>query len=79
MEPRPPTKLEVRIIECWASELGIDSSTINLSDNFFALGGDSLVSLRLVGRAKRNGISFNVCDLFEYPTIISLANSADER
>ncbi|SFL53980.1 non-ribosomal peptide synthetase [Streptomyces pini] len=45
-------------------------------DGFFALGGDSIVSIQLVGRARRAGLRFTVRDVFEHPTVAELATVA---
>ena len=54
----------------------IDATSIGIYDNFFALGGDSLISLKLVSQSARAGISFNVRQLFEHPTVAALGSSA---
>ena len=46
---------------------------VGVEDNFFALGGDSIVSIQLVSRAKQRGLHFSVRQLFEHPTIASLS------
>lgn len=41
-------------------------------DNFFALGGDSIMAIQIAGRARSIGLRFNAQRLFEYPTVQSL-------
>ncbi|HXM58370.1 MAG TPA: amino acid adenylation domain-containing protein, partial [Candidatus Dormibacteraeota bacterium] len=43
---------------------------------FFALGGDSITAIQLVGRARRAGVTLTVRDVFEHPTIGGLAAAA---
>lgn len=45
-------------------------------DNFFALGGDSILAFQLVSRARQAGLLFSLRDVFEQPTIESLAGIA---
>lgn len=55
----------------WQSLLGIDSPDPELS--FFALGGDSMLAIRARSLAEQQGYSFNVQDVFNYPTLRQLA------
>jgi amino acid adenylation domain-containing protein len=43
-------------------------------DNFFALGGDSLLAIRIVTRAREVGLTLTVLQLFERQTIAELAD-----
>ena len=72
-DDRLATTVEKNLMATWAVVLDIDVESIGIYDNFFALGGDSLVSLKLVGVASRAGMTFNVRQLFEHPTIAALA------
>ncbi|MFD1832209.1 amino acid adenylation domain-containing protein [Streptomyces desertarenae] len=55
----------------FAEVLGLPEA--GAEDSFFALGGDSIVSIQLVGRARRAGLHFTVRDVFEHPTVAGLA------
>ncbi|WP_156993325.1 non-ribosomal peptide synthetase [Pseudonocardia acaciae] len=48
-------------------------------DAFFALGGDSISSVRLVANARRHGLNLSVADVFEQESLASLARVASER
>lgn len=72
-----PTHLESRLQEIWMSVLGLPR--VGLHDNFFALGGDSIVSLQVVARAKRAGIDITNRQMFEHQTIAALAAVATNR
>ncbi|HEX2674270.1 MAG TPA: AMP-binding protein, partial [Polyangiaceae bacterium] len=69
LEPR--TELERRLLEVWASVLGV--TKIGVNDNFFALGGDSISSLLVVSRARALGFQITPKQIFERPTIAELA------
>jgi aryl carrier-like protein len=49
---------------------------VGVDDNFFAIGGDSILSLQIVGRAKQQGIHLVTKDLFQHQTIRELAAGA---
>jgi aryl carrier-like protein len=46
---------------------------IGLDDNFFALGGDSIVAIQLVSRARKAGLVLTPRDIFQYQTVEGLA------
>lgn len=53
VEPGPPRDgLERRIARLWAELLGV--SEVDRADDFFALGGDSLLAVRMLGRLARD-------------------------
>ncbi|WP_240945470.1 phosphopantetheine-binding protein, partial [Rhodococcus sp. HNM0569] len=49
---------------------------LGVESDFFALGGDSIVSMTLVRRAAKRGITFTARDVFEHRTIGALAAHA---
>ncbi|MCZ1005690.1 condensation domain-containing protein [Streptomyces lydicus] len=51
--------------------LGLDR--VGVEDNFFMLGGDSILSIQVVSRARRAGLTLTPRDLFRHPTIAALA------
>ena len=67
--PRSP--IEHSLAALWARGLGRDA--IGVHDDFFALGGDSLIALRVVAAALGAGFALTPRDLFEHPTIAGLA------
>ncbi|MGW5153680.1 condensation domain-containing protein, partial [Rhodococcus koreensis] len=72
---RPPvTLLEQTIADVFADVLGIDR--IGVDESFFALGGDSIVAIQLVSRAKARGVVFSSRDVFERRTVGGLAEVA---
>ncbi len=67
----PRNEAEQALVRIWSELLGVDK--IGVHDNFFTLGGDSLLSIRAIARARREGIEIDPRDFFESPTIASLA------
>jgi amino acid adenylation domain-containing protein len=55
----------------WAEVLG--ATSVSTSANFFDLGGDSILSIRIVAGLRRHGIRVRPRDLFDHPTIAELA------
>lgn len=69
VEPR--TEVERLLAGLWAKAFGLERVGIN--DDFFALGGDSILSIQLANRAKSLGVGFAPRQIFRYRTIGELA------
>ncbi|MFD9410731.1 non-ribosomal peptide synthase/polyketide synthase [Streptomyces sp. NPDC059989] len=67
----PQTPTQELLCALWAEVLGVD--TVGVDEDFFALGGDSVLGFRLLGRARSRGVSFGFRDLFERRTVAALA------
>ncbi|MCW5769172.1 MAG: amino acid adenylation domain-containing protein [Phycisphaeraceae bacterium] len=70
-EDRPSTDVEKTLATIWAEVLRLPS--VNATDNFFEIGGDSILGLRIVAKAQDAGLTFAIHDLFRTPTIRTLA------
>ncbi|HEY9807298.1 MAG TPA: thioesterase domain-containing protein, partial [Candidatus Obscuribacterales bacterium] len=69
----PRTSAEAKLAEIWAEVLNLKQ--VSISDNFFALGGDSFLALRLTTQVQQAfGQSLPVSTLFLAPTVEQLAN-----
>ncbi|HYH44786.1 MAG TPA: SDR family oxidoreductase, partial [Thermoanaerobaculia bacterium] len=65
-------ELERRIAALWQRALGI--SQVGIHDNFFDLGGNSLIGVQLVADLRRElGVEISNVTLFEAPTVSALA------
>ena len=70
----PRTEVERTITAVWRDVLGLER--IGVHDNFFDLGGHSLMLVRLHSKLRRVlSAELSVIDLFRYPTISSLATA----
>jgi amino acid adenylation domain-containing protein/non-ribosomal peptide synthase protein (TIGR01720 family) len=67
----PRTEVEQQLAEIWQQVLGVKQVGVN--DNFFALGGDSILSIQVVARARQAGLSLTPKQLFAHPTLSELA------
>ncbi|SFA91721.1 non-ribosomal peptide synthase domain TIGR01720/amino acid adenylation domain-containing protein [Delftia tsuruhatensis] len=71
----PEGELEALLARIWAEVLGLEQ--VGRSDNFFALGGDSILSLQIVSRLRRFGWKLSPRQLFERQSIAELARVAE--
>ncbi|KAJ5319968.1 hypothetical protein N7508_000251 [Penicillium antarcticum] len=63
----------------WADLLGTTKESIGVEDNFLIIGGDSIVTMRMVATARRAGFGFTVADvLMPNSSLSSLALSLQE-
>jgi len=67
----PNTLAEKTLTEIWTQVLGIEQ--IGIHDNFFALGGDSILSIQIVAKANQAGLQLTPKQIFEHQTIAELA------
>jgi acyl carrier protein len=72
----PSTSEEKMLAKIWSEMLGIEQ--IGIHDNFFSLGGDSILSIRIIARANEAGIQLTPKQLFQYQTIAELAALASK-
>ena len=73
--PRTPT--EKSLASIWTKLLGINRVGIN--DNYFELGGDSLLATQLVSQLRGVfEVELPLVNLFQYPTLAELATSIEE-
>ena len=49
------------------------------SDNFFRLGGDSVVAMKLIQRVRRAKMTLNISDIFQSPKLCDLASLIQQR
>ncbi|MGC7096209.1 amino acid adenylation domain-containing protein [Amycolatopsis lurida] len=67
----PRTELETVVAGVWADVLG--ATDLGVTQNFFDVGGDSILSLRVVSRLRGLGLGVSARDLFDHPTVSALA------
>ncbi|MGV9938713.1 amino acid adenylation domain-containing protein [Streptomyces sp. NPDC003401] len=69
----PAGPREELLCRLFAETLGTGAERVGADDDFFALGGDSVRSIRLVGRAKAAGVRITPADVFVHRTAAALA------
>ncbi|MFE2671332.1 amino acid adenylation domain-containing protein, partial [Streptomyces mirabilis] len=67
--PRTPTERTLAAI--WADVLHVER--VGADDNFFALGGDSILSIQVVARARQAGLMITSRDVYRHQTVAALA------
>ncbi|MCG8352710.1 MAG: condensation domain-containing protein, partial [Chloroflexales bacterium] len=70
--PRSPA--EKTLAEIWSRILGVEK--IGVFDNFFATGGDSILSIQVIAHANQAGIRLSPRQFFQHPTIAELVAAA---
>ncbi len=71
---QPATAAELALAGIWSELLGV--AEVAREDHFFSLGGDSIVAIQLVSRARAAGWVINPRQIFEHPTLATLAAAA---
>lgn len=74
VDSRQMNPVEQALAEIWAEVLQVDR--VGLYDNFFQLGGDSILSIQIVSRAAQAGIKLTPKQLFQHQSIAELAKVA---
>ncbi len=71
----PRTATEKKLAGIWRQVLKLER--VGTDQDFFSLGGDSIMSIQVVSRAREAGLELSARDLYRYPTISALAARAD--
>src|SRR5829696_120617 len=74
-EDVPRTGAECILAGIWSELLKLER--VGLRDNFFHLGGDSILSIQVVARARQSGLLLTPRQIFEHPTLAALASVAE--
>lgn len=73
----PRSELERQLVNIWQGLLGVKK--IGVYDNFFEIGGDSILTLQFVNAARRSGIEIHPRDVFIHQNIDSLVTFVNQR
>lgn len=74
----PGTETEQIVCEAFAEVLGLDDDEVRLEDDFFGLGGYSMIAIRLIGLLRAEfGEVVSIKDLFALRTPAALAAQID--
>ncbi|HRW07819.1 MAG TPA: condensation domain-containing protein, partial [Caldilineaceae bacterium] len=69
----PTTPQETVLAEIWQTMLQVER--VGIHDNFFEVGGDSILAIQIISRARQAGLHFSVRELFQSRTIAQLAGT----
>lgn len=72
----PQSPAEIALAEIWAKVLGVPQ--VGIADNFFALGGDSILTIQVVTLARKAGLQISPKDIFDRQTLGELAAWAEQ-
>jgi amino acid adenylation domain-containing protein/non-ribosomal peptide synthase protein (TIGR01720 family) len=67
----PRNHIEETLAKIWSNILGVDR--VGVHDNFFDLGGDSILSIQIIARANQAGLGLSPRQLFQHQTVAELA------
>ncbi|TDB41650.1 AMP-binding protein, partial [Photorhabdus luminescens] len=73
----PEGETEIALAAIWCELLGIEQ--ISRHDSFFALGGHSLLTVRMIERLRHLGLTLAVRDLFQSPVLSELAQTLGQH
>ncbi len=72
----PSTPAEERLAAIWCDILGLER--VGIHDNFFEIGGDSILSIQIVARARQAGLEISPTQVLQHGTVAALAAVAGE-
>ncbi len=72
----PGTSIESALADVWQTVLGLER--VGIHDNFFDLGGDSVVGIQLAAQAAARGLGITPEQLFRHQTIAALARALEK-
>ncbi|RDW83774.1 Non-ribosomal peptide synthetase [Aspergillus mulundensis] len=75
----PSTAMERQLQAIWAKALDLPEEQVGAHDNFFHIGGDSLVAMRIIALARAQKLKLTVADLFKSPCLFELAQVVADR
>ena len=71
----PRNEAEEQLAAIWQDLLGVEQ--VGIYDNFFQLGGQSLLAIRLIARIQKLGYTLNIGDFYADPNIALLSTKLD--
>ncbi|PLB51476.1 nonribosomal peptide synthetase [Aspergillus steynii IBT 23096] len=78
MSHPPQTARERLFQQLWGAVLDIPVDSIGARDDFFELGGDSIMAMKLTSHLRQQGLTLNVSDIFAWPVLAEQASGAKE-
>ncbi|KUL87425.1 hypothetical protein ZTR_04651 [Talaromyces verruculosus] len=72
------TEAERILRSLWADVLRMSEATIGSEDDFFSLGADSILAMRLIGAGNPKGIKLDIKNIFRNSTLEKMALSMEQ-
>lgn len=76
---KPSSEAEFCLHEIWCRLLGLTADQVSIAHNFFILGGDSVLAMKLVPAVREQGFLLTVADIFSFPVLSDMANSMQKE
>lgn len=76
---KPRNDIEQKLADIWSDVLKIDQDKIGIHDNFFHLGGNSLLAIQLVSRIETAGFEASLKSFFENSTIKKMSDHLSKK
>ncbi|WP_379129607.1 amino acid adenylation domain-containing protein [Paenibacillus sp. sgz500958] len=70
----PSTDIERKLEEIWSGLLGVDR--VSIRDNFFEIGGDSIISMQVIAKAAEEGIKLELKSFYDDKCIEQMGMNA---
>nr|WP_050021266.1 non-ribosomal peptide synthetase [Chryseobacterium sp. P1-3] len=76
----PENELQEKLCNIYGQTLGLEPTSIGIHDDFFRLGGNSIMAIKLIGKIKQElEIPVNVSMVFGHKTVASLSHILDKN
>jgi hypothetical protein len=75
----PETEIQRTLQAIWCSILKLSPNSVGLDSHWFRCGGDSVLSMKFVLLARREGVIVSVSDIFQNPELERLATVASRK
>ncbi|KAK2746149.1 NRPS [Onygenales sp. PD_40] len=75
---QPGTKKGRKMQKLWSKVLKLPEASIGALDDFFELGGNSIIAMKLAASAHAAGLSVSVADIFGYPRLDDISDIAED-
>ncbi|WP_392562287.1 amino acid adenylation domain-containing protein [Orbus sturtevantii] len=74
----PLTDTEHKVTEIYCELLAIEANAISVTDNFFRMGGNSILAMKLATKlSDKTGKAVHIADIFNYKTIQAISQYID--
>lgn len=76
---KPTSETEICLHGIWCRLLGLKAEEVSTTHNFFILGGDSVLAMKLVPAVREQGFVLTVADIFSFPVLSEMAKAMEKE